>query len=144
MKELNGVKSSLVSVVKRAIQITKQDFSVYDGLRTVEEQRKYVAQGASHTMNSKHITGDAVDLVPYVQGRLLWEWPLIYPIAVAMHQAAEEQGVKLRWGGVWDRSFNELAGTEKALEQAVEDYVARRRAAGKDAFIDGPHYELVG
>lgn len=139
-KELEGVHPDLVAIVERAIEITEQDFAVHDGIRTVPEQRRLVAKGASKTMNSRHLTGHAVDLVPYVNGRLRWEWDLIYPIADAMRQAANEKGVRIRWGGAWDRVL-----TDFSLEpsEMVSDYVARRKAKGKSAFIDGPHFELV-
>ena len=92
--ELRGVHPDLVKVVEHAIQITTQDFSVHDGLRTLKEQRRYVAAGVSQTMNSMHRTqpdgfGHAVDLVPYINGKLRWEWPAIYPIAAAVWQAAK-------------------------------------------------------
>ncbi|MBR9766751.1 MAG: M15 family metallopeptidase [Rhodobacteraceae bacterium] len=143
LAELEGVKPELVSVVKRSIELTTQDFTVHDGLRTVEEQRRYVASGASTTMNSKHITGDAVDLVPYINGKLRWEWPPIYKIAAAVAEAARELQVELRWGGVWDRKLSSIDPLPLAMEEAVETYVARRRSAGRRAFIDGPHFELA-
>ena len=64
LDKLKGVNPELVKVVKRAIQISKQDFAVNEGLRTIERQRQLVNSGASQTMNSRHIGGFAVDLVP--------------------------------------------------------------------------------
>lgn len=147
-RELAGVHPRLVAVVERAINLTTQDFTVHDGLRTEAEQRQLVARGTSRTMNSKHRRqadgyGHAVDLVPWINGRPRWEWPPIFRIAVAVRQAAEELGVPLRWGGVWDRQLTELPADAAGIEQAVNAYVARRRAIGKTAFIDGPHYELI-
>ena len=142
--ELLGVHPDLVRVVERAIQVTRQDFSVHDGIRTMAEQRELVRRGASRTLNSKHLPqadgwGHAVDLVPYVGGRLRWEWPLIYPIADAMRAAGQDLGLRLRWGGHW----GELTGTDDAPEALVRAYGDARRTAGKPAFIDGPHYELI-
>lgn len=147
LAELEGVHPSLVSVVKRAITLTKQDFSVHDGLRTIAEQREYVRRGVSKTMNSMHMKqpdgfGHAFDLVPYINGQLRWEWKPIFVIAAAVHQAARELGVALTWGGVWDRAFLELGESAADMEKAVNSYVARRRALGKTAFIDGPHWQL--
>lgn len=147
LAELEGVHPSLVRVVKRAIEITDQDFSVHDGLRTLAEQREYVRRGVSKTMNSMHMKqpdgfGHAVDLVPYINGQLRWEWKPIFVTASAVHQAARELGVALTWGGVWDRPFVDLGESPAAMEQAVNAYVARRRGAGKTAFIDGPHWQL--
>lgn len=101
LNRLQGVHPDLVSVVKRAIQITDQDFSVLEGVRTVERQRELVAKGKSTTMNSRHLTGHAVDLVPYP---VSWDWDYFYPIADAMKQAARDLGVGLEWGGDW-KSF---------------------------------------
>jgi peptidoglycan L-alanyl-D-glutamate endopeptidase CwlK len=147
LAELEGVHPKLVNVVKRAIAITSQDFSVHDGLRTVAEQREYVRRGVSKTMNSMHMKqpdgfGHAVDLVPYINGQMRWEWKPIFNVAAAVRQAAEELGFPLIWGGVWDRDFLDLGETAADMERAVNSYVARRRALGKTAFIDGPHWQL--
>jgi peptidoglycan L-alanyl-D-glutamate endopeptidase CwlK len=143
--ELRGVHPRLVAVVQDAISITDQDFRVMDGLRDIEEQKELVARGASQTLRSKHLAqpdgyGHAVDLVPVVNGVPRWEWPLIYPVARAMLIAATRNNVPLTWGGVWDRPFLSLAPA--ALELEVENYVARRKALGLRAFIDGPHYQI--
>ncbi|MDC7808783.1 M15 family metallopeptidase [Sphingomonas koreensis] len=147
-RELAGVHPRLVAVVERAIILTNQDFTVHDGLRTEAEQREYVRRGVSKTLASKHIRqgdgfGHAVDLVPYVNGRLRWEWKPIFSIAAAVRDAAEAEGLALIWGGVWDRKLGELGRGSAAMEQAVNAYVARRRGMGKTAFIDGPHFELA-
>jgi peptidoglycan L-alanyl-D-glutamate endopeptidase CwlK len=139
LKELQGVHSDLVKVVKRAIDLTVQDFSVHDGIRTLDEQKRLVTSGASQTLDSRHITGHAVDLVPYVNGKLRWEWPPIYIIADSVRMAARELGTPLRWGGAWDIDFTESTETPEDL---VVAYIARRKRAGLRAFIDGPHYEL--
>ncbi|MFN3862505.1 MAG: M15 family metallopeptidase [Roseateles sp.] len=138
-RELKGVHADLVAVVERAIQLTVQDFSVHDGIRTPAEQQKLVAAGASQTMDSRHLTGHAVDLVPYVNGKLRWEWDPIYVIADAVRMAARDKGIALRWGGAWDVDFT---ASDDSPEDMVAAYVARRRKQGLRAFIDGPHYEL--
>ena len=63
LERLVGVHPDLVRVVKRAIELTDHDFSVIEGLRTIETQRAYVAKSASKTMNSRHITGRILRLV---------------------------------------------------------------------------------
>jgi len=98
MQNLSGVHPDLVGVVKRAIEITEQDYSVIEGVRNIDRQRKLVAQGKSTTMNSRHLTGHAVDLAPYP---LSWDWEYFYPIADAMKAAAGELDVDLEWGGDW-------------------------------------------
>ncbi|WP_295531502.1 M15 family metallopeptidase [uncultured Pseudacidovorax sp.] len=139
LNELQGVHPDLVAIVQRAIVLTAQDFGVHDGLRTLEEQKKLIATGASQTLDSRHLTGHAVDLVPYFNGKLRWEWPPIYVIADAVRTAARELNTPLRWGGAWDVDFT---ASNDSPEDLVADYVSRRRAAGQRAFIDGPHYEL--
>jgi peptidoglycan L-alanyl-D-glutamate endopeptidase CwlK len=101
MQNLSGVHPDLIAVVKRAIQITEQDFSVIEGVRNINRQRELVAKGASTTMNSRHLTGHAVDLAPYP---INWDWEYFYPIADAMKAAADELEVDLEWGGDW-KSF---------------------------------------
>jgi len=102
---LNGVHPDLVSVVKHAIERSEVDFMVTEGLRTKERQKELVAAGASKTMNSRHITGHAVDLAAYVNG-IRWDWPLYEKIAKAMKQAAYELNIKIEWGGDW-KSFKD-------------------------------------
>lgn len=148
LDELEGVHPKLVEVVKLAISVTNQDFSVHDGLRTIAEQREYVRRGVSKTMNSMHMKqpdgfGHAVDLVPYINGQLRWEWKPIFVIAAAVHYAATELEVPLTWGGCWDRAFLDLDPTPEGIEAAVNAYVARRRGLGKTAFIDGPHWQMA-
>lgn len=133
LAELSGVHPDLVRVVKRAIQITTQDFSVHDGIRTKAEQREYVRRRVSRTMNSKHLTqrdgfGHAVDLVPWINGQMRWEWPPIYKIAEAMRQASNELNVPIEWGGI--KGFKKLTGT-KASPKAMH------------TGFDGPHYQLA-
>lgn len=101
---LNGLHKDLVAVVERAIEITGVDFTVLEGMRTLARQKKLVASGASTTLNSRHLTGHAVDLGAYVDGTVRWDWPLYHVIADAMKQAAEELDVELEWGGDW-KSF---------------------------------------
>lgn len=139
IKELTGVHKDLVAVVKRAIQLTTQDFAVHDGIRTAAEQQRLVDAGASQTLDSRHLTGHAVDLVPCVNGKLRWEWPLIYKVAAAVRAAARELRVPLRWGGAWDIDFTASTAAPEALAAA---YSARRKRQKKIAFLDGPHFEL--
>ena len=112
LSRLDGVHTHLVEVVMEAIRRTEVDFAVLEGLRTLDRQKQLVASGASTTMNSRHLTGHAVDLGAWVDGELRWDWPLYYKIADAMFEASEHCGVDLEWGGHWK------------------------------SFPDGPHYQL--
>lgn len=107
LDRLAPLHPDLQKVVKLAIQISKVDFSVGEGLRTIERQKQLVAQGASQTMNSRHLTGHAVDLVALVDfdgdgdKEVRWDWPLYAEIAKAMKLAASQCKVPLEWGGDW-------------------------------------------
>ena len=103
---LEGVNEALVSVVRRAARNTTVDFIVTEGLRTKDRQAQLFAKGASRTMNSKHLTGRAVDLAAMVDGEVRWDWPLYHKLAKAMKDAADECGVKIVWGGDW-RTFKD-------------------------------------
>jgi peptidoglycan LD-endopeptidase CwlK len=106
LNRLEGVHPDLVAVVKRAIQITTVDFAVIEGLRTLERQRELLAAGASRTLKSRHITGHAVDIAPWIAGTIRWDWPPFYKLADAMKAAAAEQGTSIVWGGDW-RTFKD-------------------------------------
>lgn len=138
LRELEGVNPELVALVHRALEISEQDFAVHDGLRTREEQEKLLIAGATQTLDSKHLTGDAVDLVPIINGKLRWEWEPIYAVAKAVREASKELNIKIRWGAAWDMNFTNTLDTPEAVSEA---YAARRKAAGKKVFLDGPHYE---
>lgn len=107
---LAGVHPDLVAVVEAARR--QVPFIVVEGLRTRERQAQLVKSGASRTMDSRHLTGHAVDLAPTVAGEVRWDWPLFYPMAKAVMDAAQARGIALVWGGDWPR------------------------------FRDGPHFEL--
>ncbi|MDB4215771.1 M15 family metallopeptidase [bacterium] len=102
LQNLSGVHPDLVAVVKLAITKTTQDFTVIEGVRNINRQRELVKKGASTTMNSRHITGHAVDMVP---------WPVDWEdlerfevMSEAMKTAAEELDIPIKWGGDW-KSF---------------------------------------
>ncbi len=117
-ERLAGVHPDLARVVERARAAAP--FIVTEGLRTPQRQAALVKAGASRTLNSRHLTGHAVDLAYWLDdgdgapeaGEIRWDWPLYRQIAVAMKAAAETEGVKLVWGGDWT------------------------------SFRDGPHFEL--
>jgi peptidoglycan L-alanyl-D-glutamate endopeptidase CwlK len=103
LQNLSGVHPDLVDVVKRAIELTEQDFTVIEGIRNIDRQRQLYRTGKSKTLNSRHLTGHAVDLAPWP---ISWEWEEFYPIEEAMKQAASELDVDLEWGGDW-KSFKD-------------------------------------
>lgn len=133
-ERLAGVHPQLVRVVERAIELSTVDFLVLEGVRTPQRQRELYAQGRTKpgpvvtwTLKSNHFVradgyGHAVDLAPFP---IDWEGPTRFPkfdaIAKAMFAAAEELGVRIRWGADWD-----------------QDGKARERGES-----DSPHFELA-
>jgi len=140
LSRLEGVNDDLVTVVKYAIGVTKQDFSVICGLRTIDEQKALVAKGASQTMKSKHIDGNAVDLMAYCNGGR-WELNLYDEIADAMKEGAAASNVKLRWGAAW--TIDDIGVFEGTAENAMNSYIDTRRSQSRRPFIDAPHFELM-
>lgn len=113
LDRLIGLHPDLVKIVERAIEITDIDFSVGEGLRSITRQKELYQQGATTTMNSRHLTGHAVDLIALDEdGKVSWNWKYYHLLAVAMKQAAKDVGVSIEWGGDWK------------------------------TFKDGPHYQL--
>ncbi|HGM5433535.1 TPA: M15 family metallopeptidase [Serratia marcescens] len=117
-KNLVGVNPELVAVVRRALELSPVDFSVIEGLRTKARQQQLVNAGASKTMNSRHLSGNAVDLLPV--GADWNDYKCWLPVLVAMRKAGQELGVKLRLGITWTDN--------------PEDRPAK--------FLDAPHVEI--
>ena len=101
IQNMVGVHPALVLVMGRAIQLTPVDFTITEGMREIERQELLVASGASTTMNSRHLTGHAVDIAPWVAGDVNWAWPLFYQLETVVKQAAAELGIAVEWGGDW-------------------------------------------
>jgi peptidoglycan L-alanyl-D-glutamate endopeptidase CwlK len=113
LKNMTGIHPDLRLVLDKALQDSPLDFVVIEGLRTKERQKQLVASGASQTMNSRHITGHAVDLMPIgLDGKPAFDWPLYDQLGPAVKKAAADLGIELDWGGDWKK------------------------------FKDGPHFEL--
>lgn len=113
IKNMKGIHPDLRRVLDRALQDSPLDFVVIEGLRTKERQQQLVASKASRTLDSRHITGHAVDLMPLgPDGRGAFDWPLYNQLGPAVKAAAVAEGVELDWGGDWKK------------------------------FKDGPHFEL--
>jgi len=108
MRKLVGVNPLLSLCVMRAIGKSKYDFGVFEGVRTVDRQKKLVAEGRSWTMRSKHISGNAVDLVPYINGRYVWdgsEADVVFDeIYRVMNYEADILGCRLVAGIKWNHA----------------------------------------
>jgi len=143
--KLEGVNPVLVDTVKRAIELSKVDFGVIFGVRSLETQKKLYESGRSQTMKSKHLiqpdgTAHAVDLMAYDGSDPSWEIVMYDDIADAMKAAAKETGAKIRWGAAW--TVDNIAEWDNSMQEAMNDYIDIRRKSGRTPFIDGPHFEL--
>lgn len=109
---LVGLHYDLVRLVRCCAVSPPIDFMVMEGVRPIEKQAEYVAAGTSQTMNSRHLTGHAVDLVPLVGYQPSWDWDYYYPLAEHIKAMAAALDTMVDWGGDWE------------------------------TFKDGPHWEL--
>lgn len=106
-ENLRGVHPDLVKVIRRALELTDIDFMVIEGKRNEARQRDLVASGKSQTMNSRHLTGHAVDCAPLVNREIPWkDWTKFRLVADAVLQAGKELGIDVEWGGNW-KSFKD-------------------------------------
>lgn len=106
LQRLDGVNPDLVRVVRKAASMSDIDFAVLEGLRTLDRQRVLMAQGATRTMKSRHLTGHAVDLGVLIGGEIRWDWPLYHRLAAVVKAAAVAEAVPVEWGGDW-RTFKD-------------------------------------
>ena len=125
----NGLHPTLNKILDRAISISSIDFMIIEGVRS--DEQCYINYGKGRTasqckakgvpakyakpsvakvtwlnnpLSSKHVTGHAVDLVPYPVD---WEDATKFDkVAKAMFAAAKELGVSIRWGADWDNDGN--------------------------------------
>ena len=108
MLALAGVKADVKELAYLALKKTTVDFVVVEGLRTIETQKEYVAKGVSKTMNSKHLTGDAIDFYPFYDGKLQLNAPAkkFKAVADAFKEAAKEMKLVIEWGGDWKNGWD--------------------------------------
>ena len=112
LAKLSEVNPDLQKLVKNAIGLSTIDFGISEGMRTKERQQLLYDSGKSQTMNSRHLTGHAVDVYAWKDGAVSWEFEDYETINVAFSQAAKLTNTPYVWGGSWK------------------------------SFKDGPHFEL--
>ena len=145
LNKLEGVHPTMVDTVKRAIELSKVDFGVIYGVRSLAEQKKLYEAKRSQTMKSKHLVQEdgyshAVDLMAYDGSDPSWDIVMYDDIADAMKQAAIETGAKICWGAAWQ--IDDIAKWDGTMEQAMNAYIDLRRSQSRRPFIDGPHFQL--
>ena len=125
LDNLAGCHPDLVKIANLAIQ--RIDFTIIEGHRTVEEQRKRIKQGFSKIMNSKHCEtpSRAFDFIPYPFKQEDWnDTEKFNKIGEVLLECAKELGIKARRGADWN------------LNGSTKDEVQR-------GSYDGPHFELL-
>lgn len=146
-EKLKVVHPKLAQCVELAITYSLADFRVQQGLRSIADQRKAVAEGHSRTMKSKHLKQAdgfvwAVDLVVLTGGAVDWIFEHYANVALAMDKAATELGIAghIRWGCAWDRVLSDFGGVAQSYLDEAHAY--SKRHLGSD-LLDAPHFEWV-
>jgi peptidoglycan L-alanyl-D-glutamate endopeptidase CwlK len=111
LRNLRGIHPDLRRVMDRALQESPVDFVITEGLRTLARQRQLLAKKATKTLNSRHLTGHAVDLYAWVDLDLdgtvefveMSNPRLMTRIADAIKAAAVKEKVAIVWGGDWKK-----------------------------------------
>ncbi len=112
LEKLSTVHPDLQKLFKEAITNSPYDFSITEGVRSLERQKELVAAKKSTTMNSRHLTGKAVDIAVIVNGTITWDIRAYKAVADHIKNVAKLLNIAIIWGGDWK------------------------------SFVDGPHYEL--
>ena len=143
LRRFKGVNPDLVKVIKLALKKSPVDITVVSGVRTAEEQNKLFKDGKSQKdgfrHKSRHQFGEAIDIVPFVDGKISWKWAHIFKMADAVKAAADELGVRIRWGGSW----TELSDQPLSAKALSDAYVESRKSVGAKPFLDGAHFETI-
>lgn len=144
LKNLRGIHPDLRRVIDRALQDSPLDFTVIEGLRSEDRQRQLVAEGSSWTMNSRHLTGHAVDLLPIGHdGKAAFAWPLYHKLGPAVEAAAKAEGVPITWGGRWSRLRDGPHFELKRDVYPASDWTTGDAAPEAPAAIDDPAPSLI-
>ena len=101
---LKGVHPALINVVNKSAEIVTEKlpnyhFVITSGVRTLEEQKKLFAEKKTKTLNSKHLTGHAVDIAVFIDGKITWDLKEYRKIADLIKESAKELNVNITWGG---------------------------------------------
>lgn len=100
-ERLKGVHPKLVQVMQEAIKKSPLDFSITEGVRSVERQKELFESGKSQTMRSRHISGHAVDIAVLVDGKITWDFSKYQIVADHIKTVAKSLNIPIEWGGDW-------------------------------------------
>lgn len=100
-ERLKGVHPKLVQVMQEAIKESPLDFSITEGVRSVERQKELFESGKSQTMRSRHISGHAIDIAVLVDGKITWDFSKYQIVADHIKTVAKSLNIPIEWGGDW-------------------------------------------
>ena len=139
-----GVDKRLRDVAKLALAKSQRDFAITEGVRTLARQKELVSKGRSQTLASKHLYGDAIDVMAYYGGKGSWDMSHYFLIANAFVYAAKELDIGVRWGGAWHvPDIRKCAAKTDPGKTMQELYRQTRKRQGRKVFIDAVHFELT-
>lgn len=101
LSRLQGVHPLLISLAERALELSAIDFGITEGIRTQERQKTLYREGKTETLNSRHLTGHAIDVMAYPTPQGSWDFSDYELIAAAFKQAGKEACIDIEWGGDW-------------------------------------------
>lgn len=104
LANLDTVHPDLKRVMLEAIENAPFDFGITEGLRTKERQQQLFNEGKSQTLNSRHLTGNAVDLVIFIDNKVTWDLKYYKVLSEHIKAVAKLNDVPIVWGGDW-KSF---------------------------------------
>ena len=134
-KSLEGVNLDLIRVLESAypeIQLLGYDIIVTEGIRTPTRQQELLKTGRSTTLNSRHLTGHAVDLAVVKNGKVTWSYPVYTEVAGVIKDHARKLEIDVEWGGDW-RSFKD--GTHFQLSWAAYPLAPRPKKPSNSTTI---------
>ncbi|EOV6166137.1 MULTISPECIES: M15 family metallopeptidase [Citrobacter] len=109
---LKNVHTDLSKLAFTALELSVVNFGITEGLRSAERQQQLFNEGKSKTLNSRHLSGHAIDVLAYPTSSGSWEFKYYQEIAVAFKKASSILDIPIEWGGDWK------------------------------SFCDGPHFQL--
>ena len=98
-RNLVGVHPDLQRLIHSVFDSFPHELIVTEGVRTQERQAELFKAGASQTLNSRHLTGHAVDLAVKVGGQVVWTWHIYAQLGAFVKEKAKELGIPIVWGG---------------------------------------------
>lgn len=143
LEKLEGVDERLAACVHKVSGMCSDlNIQVIEGKRSEKDHewlwQKGVARQAGH---SAHLYGYAVDLGIFIGNRLCLEVEVYDELVQGMIFAAEEVGIKLRWGGA--PLVDDMRKAQgNFIEDITNDYIDTCRRSGKRPLLDYHHFEV--